>query len=597
MERFNRPTQAFPEITSIDQITDLLSGQTDTDFVKICNPTLGTVVFDYEQARSRTFPTVPADCSAEERSRLLLYRELRGIIFSKTRGVVLARRYHKFFNVDERPDTAQRLINLLQPHVLLEKLDGSLVSPIILDDGTLRYATKRGVTAMSDLIEKHLRQYQATHRLSGPLPGACPPDAEWLPKCPSDRRCDYFYFAQVWLGLGFSPLFEWCSPQNKLVMEFANDQLVLTAIRHHRFGHYLPYPLMVATAREFGIPCVRTLTEACCGDCPQDTGDEIERLMQLVRKQPEMEGIVLRFDDGTMYKIKTSWYLTRVRGKPNIANEAQMWCRYLEGSLDDLLGSIPEAVRLPIVRYFDAAWPQFAASAHRLVDEVRTAVRGGADRAVWLEAAKERPALILAIFEALWNHFAPPPAVSPSSPDQQQATPPVPSPSPSPSPAPSTTSEPVTLRVVSDALLRYLHRRQPDLDPLHALTGRVVWPIGRPVALASAKPRTAPRVGGAPARRKAEKEESLEDVLQGLELEETGGRQAGSKKGKQKAKHGPPATIGEVRLPEPPVATAAAVAAASAPAPPPAPAPKKKSGGGKKKPKPVHKERGFMVGM
>jgi hypothetical protein len=51
-------------------------------------------------------------------------RECRGIIFHKATGQMLARRLHKFFNINEMEETAPERLDMSRPHVLLEKADG-----------------------------------------------------------------------------------------------------------------------------------------------------------------------------------------------------------------------------------------------------------------------------------------------------------------------------------------------------------------------------------------------------------------------------------------------------------------------------------------
>src|SRR5688572_22902654 len=62
----------------------------------------GYLAFNYTFAPAEAFP--PIEEGASERAHAIL-RECRGLIASKTSGRILARRYHKFFNVNERPET------------------------------------------------------------------------------------------------------------------------------------------------------------------------------------------------------------------------------------------------------------------------------------------------------------------------------------------------------------------------------------------------------------------------------------------------------------------------------------------------------------
>jgi hypothetical protein len=58
-------------------------------------------------------------------------RECRGLLFYPD-GRIMSRRLHKFFNVNERDETQVHRIDLGQPHVILEKLDGCLAADTLV---------------------------------------------------------------------------------------------------------------------------------------------------------------------------------------------------------------------------------------------------------------------------------------------------------------------------------------------------------------------------------------------------------------------------------------------------------------------------------
>ena len=69
-------------------------------------------------------------------------RECRGLLVDRESGRVLARRFHKFFNLDEFPETTlPRQTPLSENVVVTEKVDGSLVSPF-LEGGEMKWATR-----------------------------------------------------------------------------------------------------------------------------------------------------------------------------------------------------------------------------------------------------------------------------------------------------------------------------------------------------------------------------------------------------------------------------------------------------------------------
>src|SRR5690606_17576527 len=85
--------------------------------------------------------------------------ECRGIKFAPD-GRVLARPLHKFMNIGQTPDTQPHKIDFGQPHVIMDKLDGSMIHPAIVN-GEVVFMTRMGRTDVARKAERHL-----TDRLS-----------------------------------------------------------------------------------------------------------------------------------------------------------------------------------------------------------------------------------------------------------------------------------------------------------------------------------------------------------------------------------------------------------------------------------------------
>lgn len=80
------------------------------------------------------------------------------------------------------------------------------------------------------------------------------------------------------------------------MLNYPKDVLVLTAIRHNITGHYSTYPQMVEEAKKFGIPCTEALETGTSRGM-----DELKAMKRL----EGVEGFVIRFNDGRMYKVRT----------------------------------------------------------------------------------------------------------------------------------------------------------------------------------------------------------------------------------------------------------------------------------------------------
>ena len=111
----------FPKIQTIQDVLPHIQGR--DEFV-VAERDSYTVI-NYIVSMSDTFEmSGPNDLTGAIR------RECRGLIFDKA-GVLISRPFHKFFNVNEREETQMNVIDLGQPHVIMEKMDGSMIRPLI----------------------------------------------------------------------------------------------------------------------------------------------------------------------------------------------------------------------------------------------------------------------------------------------------------------------------------------------------------------------------------------------------------------------------------------------------------------------------------
>lgn len=272
-------------------------------------------IFNYVVSFDGAFPA-PTTGMAIDRDYAIL-RECRGLTFHAD-GRILARKFAKFFNVNEKPETQAGVIDWSQPHRILEKLDGSMITPLWLGDISdidaeeLRWCTKMGMTDVAKPVEEFVRLN--------------PHYARWVVGLMSS---------------GFTPLFEWCSRQQKIVIDYPEDQLVLLAIRNNRTGEYLPYEEMLK-AKASGIDVVRALDGSV---------ENIEQFMTEARDLEGAEGYIIRFDDGHMVKVKGAWYVQIHKTKEVLQYEKDVLQLIFEDRLDDAKAFMDDADRARVERY------------------------------------------------------------------------------------------------------------------------------------------------------------------------------------------------------------------------------------------------------
>jgi RNA ligase len=273
----------------------------------------GYTVINYVVAGHDTFPDVQRPVKDEgglpsyldsfvEHVGAIVRRECRGLIFGSD-GRLINRRYHKFFNVNERDETAIHAIDWSRPHVILEKLDGSMVSPCFVK-GHLRWMTKMGITDTSMEAEAFVAS-----------------------------RPDYTELAEHYLQSGFTPIFEWCSNKNRIVLDYPEDRLVLTAMRDTASGVYMLQDALERIGQRYGIEVVKAYDT--------NSAKHPSYVVDMVRAAEDFEGVVVRFDDGHMVKIKSDWYVRIHKVKSLLGQERDVVELILKNELDDMLPVLP----------------------------------------------------------------------------------------------------------------------------------------------------------------------------------------------------------------------------------------------------------------
>jgi RNA ligase len=303
----------FPIIRNIDDVLPHIEGR---DEFKVMRKDWYTVV-NYVVALEETFPSVlvsggSAKMRKERLHEAAILRECRGLIFDSASGELLSRPYHKFFNVNEKPETHVNKVNLATPHVLLEKLDGSMIRPIPVpgsDCYEFRLGTKKGVTDVAMNAEV------------------------WMAQHPN-----YVDFVRATLARGLTVIFEWCSRKNRIVVDYPEDRLVLTAIRYCKEGNYLTHDEMrEGWADAFDIDLVKVM------ELGYDRCDQTQQLIDTIRAWEGEEGIVIRSERGAMVKIKADAYLTLHRSKDAISREKNVINVIVNDQVDDLIPILTES--------------------------------------------------------------------------------------------------------------------------------------------------------------------------------------------------------------------------------------------------------------
>jgi len=213
-------------------------------------------------------------------SKARMRREYRGLVVHSS-GAIMARPLHKFFSVDQVPETEMRQLEHKQIELITRKLDGQMVYGVVVA-GEVQFWTRSGPT------EVGIEAYRVALADAADFLG--------LVIYASGQQC--------------TAVFEYIGRRSlKKAFEGHMPRLVLLAVRHHNSGIYWGYTDMLNVARRFGVDVVErlpTLERAASGD--DDIGP-LSVVFGIVKGWHNCEGVVVRFTDQTWVKIKSDWWL------------------------------------------------------------------------------------------------------------------------------------------------------------------------------------------------------------------------------------------------------------------------------------------------
>lgn len=268
--------------TTINNIDDVLPAYDPEFFTR--TEQNGLIFFNYRVMRPETFPPV-VDYNTATR------REFRGLAFYADTGKVASRPFHKFFNLGERPEEQW---DFKQSHVVEEKLDGSMIRPLFVDDH-VRLGTKAGITDVAMQAEEFIADKQ-----------------------------NYVDFMWTCFHSNVTPIFEFTSPENRIVLEYDKPELTLLAIRGNTKGSYLVREDLEFLSDVHMIPLVKP------------SGYVVDKVKDAV----DDEGIVIAFRSGHKIKVKSDWYVKLHYGKEVFKNERKVVKRILDNDFDDVLAAL-----------------------------------------------------------------------------------------------------------------------------------------------------------------------------------------------------------------------------------------------------------------
>lgn len=253
-----------------------------------------------------------------------LQREARGLKFFADTGDIAARPFHKFFNLNERPETSNLDVHDLddQIEVVEQKVDGSM----IYAQGRVMM-TKAGVTDTSLLAARYV----------------------------DDLPPVFLTLLDTFDGFGVTPIFEFTSPENRVVVAHNKPHMTLLTIRDRITGRYVPRDGLQEMFAD-KLPGI-TLATAYNPSLPfeQHRADANEA---------KEEGVVIVFKNGHRVKVKADWYVAAHKAKDTLSSDDRVISLLFAEHFDDVVASLTELDRRRLVTYREHVLTRIKMVAH-----------------------------------------------------------------------------------------------------------------------------------------------------------------------------------------------------------------------------------------
>ena len=227
--------------------------------------------------------------------------EMRGLTFIKN-GDTWDRHagLHKFFNVSENESTDIELIKDKRVMYISEKLDGSVIMPILLPNG--------------EIVMKSKMSFES--------------DQAKLAQTVVDNHNGVRSAIKACLEDNFMPIMELISPYNQIVLSYDKTELRFIQVRDAE-GNYVDVP---GKTGRYGVSIAEQLSTYDC---------TIESIIEHFKDKTEVEGVVIQFSDGQFVKVKTEWYceMHHLVGY-DATRENELIRTILEDRIDDALSML-----------------------------------------------------------------------------------------------------------------------------------------------------------------------------------------------------------------------------------------------------------------
>ena len=292
-------------IPTYEQALELCSGE-DAPFYesKIVVDGFNVSVFNYRLAQYKDF-----DNPIPEKPELKGY-EMRGLTFVFNEDGSLFNRYvllEKFFNLNQVPESLYSVVKNYKIKFVNNKEDGSIASFVKLPNGKVIGKSKMGFD--NDQADGINRVYKTNKEIKSLV--------DWA------------------LDNNIVPVFEYVAPNNRIVLRYPSEELILLRLRDNVTGKHIDIRDHLDKVGSIRVAPF------------EDEIKDLDHLIELNATQVDKEGSIVTCEDEMgrdfFFKIKTPWYMS-LHGllTDDLYREHIIIGYILDDKIDDILGQIPE---------------------------------------------------------------------------------------------------------------------------------------------------------------------------------------------------------------------------------------------------------------
>ena len=292
-------------IPTYEQALELCSGE-DAPFYesKMVVDGFNVSVFNYRLAQYKDFANPIPD-----KPELKGY-EMRGLTFVFNEDGSLFNRYvllEKFFNLNQVPDSLYSVVKNYKIKFVNNKEDGSIASFVKLPNGKVIGKSKMGFD--NDQADGINRVYKTNKEIKSLV--------DWA------------------LDNNIVPVFEYVAPNNRIVLRYPSEELILLRLRDNVTGKHIDIRDHLDKVGSIRVSPF------------EDEIKDLDQLIELTATQVDKEGSIVTCEDEMgrdfFFKLKTPWYMS-LHGllTDDLYREHIIIGYILDDKIDDILGQIPE---------------------------------------------------------------------------------------------------------------------------------------------------------------------------------------------------------------------------------------------------------------